>query len=273
MQSDLFIRGALGLLLLLAAVTAVPQAAAQSLVEMYRSARFRALAEEMLETHGLCASPLPSEKLPYATDSVRQQMLALFPPPEPEPEPDPAPSITIRKRTLTPKLGGEWFERRFEDTGWAYLGSNELHGIDTIYTRDLRARMEAQFGSPTRTIAERGDDPSAEYIQFQYWFVLNDSIPMNVMDVNGPFERGVVVATDRKYRHLLPYLKETLLGPVVESPERAAYVDYYFLKDLSMWFLTGYDGERFFIERISRPNLRIGRPLLNTVLDRADAPR
>jgi hypothetical protein len=261
--------GALVLALVVAALPARP-VSAQSLVEMYRSARFRVQAEQLLGHFGDRTFPRPLAHLPYATDSVRSQMAVLLPPDEPEAPTVEVPPVRIVKRSLTPKLASNWFEEKFEDTHWSYLGSNELAAYDTTFTRELRARMEAHFGAPTRTIAEQPSDveTSAEYIQFQYWFVLNDSIPLIVMDTNGPFERGLVVATDRSYRSMLPDLKRTLLTPVIESPLRAPYVDYYYLQEQDLWFLTGFDGERFVLDRVSRPNLRMGRPLISTLRER-----
>lgn len=248
-----------------AVFTACP-ASAQSLVEMYRSARFRVQAQQ-LERSGQIAPPLPAELLPYVSDSVRSQMAVIFPRVEPEAAAVEEP-IRIDRWSLTPKLAGSWFEETFKDTRWSYLGSNDLAAYDTTFTRELRARMEEHFGAPTRTIADRSLDDQVEYIQFQYWFVLNDSIPMMVMDTNGPFERGVVVATDHVYRDILPDLKRGLLGPLMESRTRAPYVDYYYLEEQNLWFLTGFDGDHFFVNRISRPNLQMGRPLMSTVRDR-----
>lgn len=208
------------------------------------------------------------QPLPYVSEDVREDMLRIYPPP-PRPRPAPvAPAVQIEALRLTPKLASGWFSRRFQDTKWSYLGSNMLAVTDTTFTRDLRAMMESHFGAPTRTIADEpsADPETAEFIQFQYWFVLNDTIPVNVMDVNGPFERGLVVATDQKYRELLPDLKRALLEPAIKAGERAPYVDYYYLKEQDMWFVTGYDGERFFVEQVARPNLERGRPHLGSVV-------
>lgn len=179
------------------------------------------------------------------------------------------PAVDIRKTSLTPKLGQSWFRSRFDSVQWAYLGSNELSGPDTTYTRDVRAMLEARFGAPTKTLADYSAfEEISEFIQFEYWFVLNDTIPFVVMDVNGPFERGVVVATDQAYRDALPDLKQQVLDPAVSAGERAPYVDYYFLREQRSWYLTGFDGDRFFLERIQRPNLRLGRPLPRTAVER-----
>lgn len=266
-QAGFYVRGLLALLTVGFALLAVPAASAQSLVEMYRSARFRAHSHEVLERHGYRAVPLPPTPLPYVSDSVRRQIELFFPPPQPEVVPEAEPPIRLAKLNLIPKLGSRWFEEEFAGTRWSYLGSNRVVSYDTTFTRELRARLEARHGAPTRTLAERFDG-SDEYIQFEYWFVVNDTIPLIIMDTNGPFERGVVVATDQSYRALLPDLKDAFLRPVMEDVSRAPYADYYYLAEQNAWFVTGFDGERYVLNRIARPNLRLGRPLLSTLRGR-----
>lgn len=250
--------------LALAALTmCVPtqNATGQSLVELYRTARFEAQAARFLE--GYRAAALPVERLDLPTDSLREWVEVVVPRNEPV-ETEPEPLITVRKWELIPKLARSWFEKEFKEVRWAYVGSNEITDLDTTFTRELRARLQAEFGAPTQTIAdlEQVDKMShAEYVQFEYWFVLNDSIPLVVMDVNGPFERGLVVASDNAYTDYLPDIKKAFLGVLTRSDERAAYVDYYYLPEQRMWFLSGYDGERFYLERIQRPDLKLGRPL------------
>ncbi len=247
---------------------AVPDDAnAQSLAEMYRTARFKAQSERLL--NGFRPHSQPVAKVQYPTDSLREWVEIIFPT-EAEPAPVEQESIQIRKWQVIPKLGRSWFEKKFEDTRWTFVGSNELTPLDTTFTRDLRARLEATFGSPTQTIPDlditRDSDP-AEYVQFEYWFVLNDSIPLQVMDVNGPFERGLVVATRQEYGNILPDLKYEFIGQILTSNDRDPYVDYYYLPDQQMWFLSGFDGDRYFLERVGRPDLKLGRPLLERERD------
>lgn len=246
---------------------AAPSASAQSLVEMYRAARFKTQAERV--TTGFRAQPLAPAHLSYPTDSLREWVDTVFPPELLISGPE-RPTLTVSKWELVPKLGRGWFRSKFNEAKWAYVGSNSLSVVDTTFTRDLRARLQAEFGSPTQTIADldhsRTDRP-AEYIQFEYWFVLNDSIPLMVMDVNGPFERGLVVASARSYQDVLADIKDALLGRLGETDARAAYADYYYLSEQRMWFLTGYDGEKYYIERIARPDLKLGRPLLEQKRD------
>lgn len=239
-------------------------AQAQSLVERYRAARFKAQADRVLENYQ--TRPMPAARLQVPTDSLREWLSVVFAVEEAPQEPE-EPALTVSRWELVPKLGREWFRNKFVDTRWAFEGSNAIGTLDTTFTRELRARLQAAFGSPTQTIADldySNDAGSSEFIQFEYWFVLNDSIPLRVMDVNGPFERGLVVASRHAYRDLLPDIKETFLGRLAQTVEREAYVDYYHLPEQRLWFRTGFDGEKYFVDRISRPDLKLGRPLLSS---------
>lgn len=158
-----------------------------------------------------------------------------------------------------------WFQRRFGQDGWAYLGSNSWTPLDTMRTLELRARLQAHFGDPTRTLVEMDryqQRPRDEYIQFEYWLVLNDSIPFRIMDVNGPFERGVVVASAPRYREQLWQIRQALLGRLIAEPRQAPFVDYYYQRETNTWYLTGFDGQQFFLEPIRRPFRILSRPRL-----------
>jgi hypothetical protein len=209
--------------------------------------------------------PLPATRLPVAADSLR-------PDPEP-PAPDSAtaaPAIRVTERRVVRKLERSWFRKRFKDTRWAFLGAGyHLTPLDTTRTRVLRARMEAQFGPPTQTLAdykpsERPDD----LVQFEYWLVVNDSIPVIVTDVSGPTDRGMIVSTDQQYRDHLLELRQAVLQPIIQSDTLAPYVDYYYDRTQSVWYRTGFDGARYFMDRIRQSAVTPGRrPWLE------DAPR
>ena len=95
--------------------------------------------------------------------------------------------------------------------------------------------------------------------------MVNDSIPVRVSDVNGPGERGVIVAADRRYRADLVALRTALFRPL-RREERAPYVDYYYQPEPRRWYRVGFDGRTFFRERISRFDIVPGqRPELDSV--------
>jgi len=234
-----------------------------SLAERYRTVRFQTLVQEYLD--GQRTLPIrPPARLPVGPDSALD-------PREPtdsaraDSASGPAFEITSVRRVRD--LERSWFRDRYRAVEWSFLGTGlQLTFADTVRTRDLRARLQARFGEPTRTLAEiysnewvRAPDSTREDpIQFEYWFVVNDSIPVRVSDVSGPGERGGIVSTDRQYREDLAALRTALFRPL-RREERAPYVDYYYEPESRRWYRVGYDGRSFFRERISRFDIVPGR--------------
>ncbi len=267
------IGGRLGALLLLALCLATPvlgQTAAQQrkfdLATAYRSARFQAEARRIFDQYGLWARPRNADHLPYVGDTLLAWIdRYIVRPEEPAPEPE-LPPIEITSVTLVPRLQRGWFEEEFKKTKWAYLGSaGRFTPLDTMRTHRLRALLEAKHGPPSVTLSELDlskDLKPDDYIQFEYYFVLNDSIPLIVTDPNGPFDRGLVVASDRAYRARLFDLRQAFLGAILLE-EATPYVDYFYRYSDRSWYLVGFDGRRFFRERIRRPTPIGRRPLLS----------
>ena len=232
------------------------------LPRVYREARFRRLFLQYLAEHGPGADPLPPEPMTSSMDSMLHWLDTMHPdyvPPPPEVEP-----LTINTWKQYRRLERNTFNQRFKHVNWAYLGGNHFTYVDTSFTRILRARMQKRFGAPTKTLVELDYSRNLqqeEYIQFEYWFVLNDSIPFIVMDVNGPFDRGFVIMSDEKYRDHLLTLRQQFLGDLYEDSP-APYVDYYYDYRRRQWYRTGFDGRRFFTFAIGQPNLAAGRPQL-----------
>lgn len=155
------------------------------------------------------------------------------------------------------------FMALFEDTDWAFIGSNTRQPIDTMRTRDIRSRMQALFGAPTRTLVELRAVSNLErdqLIEFEYWFVLNDSIPVIILDTNGPWDRGIVLASAASFRPMLEQMKREFLGQLVNSAVRSIFADYYYNFEQQEWYITGYDGASFFDMRIGPPDMARGRP-------------
>jgi hypothetical protein len=231
-----------------------------SLAERYRTIRVQTLVQQYLDHQGTLPVQPPrrivtgADSLLAAADSAR-------------PGAETGPSFAITSVRRVRDLERSWFRERYREVEWSFLGTGlRLSFVDTIRTRDLRARLQARFGEPTRTLAEiysnewvqTPDSTREEPIQFEYWFVVNDSIPVRVSDVSGPGERGGIVSTDRRYRAELPALRRALLRPL-RREERAPYADYYYEPETRRWYRVGYDGRAFFRERISRFDIVPGR--------------
>jgi hypothetical protein len=238
-----------------------------NLIPRYRMARYRLLAQQFVAQMPMRV--LPPEPIPVPVDSLV----------EPSAPTDTAgaepgiPSFPIDDVRALRDLERSWFRNTYGDTDWSFLGTGpRLTVLDTTRTRDLRARLQAHFGDPTVTPAEvdldawsrRPDSTREDLVQFAYWFVVNDSIPVRVTDVDGPNGRGLIVSTDQAYRDRLRALRAALLAPL-RRKNRAPYVDYYRNPDTGRWYRVGFDGESFFREHISRRAIVPGRrPRLET---------
>ncbi len=148
--------------------------------------------------------------------------------------------------------------------------------VDTLPTPWLRARLEELFGSPTWTIVEewtqKDTTETPPDIEFEYWFVINRKIPFVVMDVAGPFERGLVFVGRVEDKDILHVLKEDLVQQLLEGEELRSYADVYFNFDRQAWYLTGYDGQDFFTTPISPPEHLSTRPAPGSYTNRRVVP-
>lgn len=248
----------------------IPRTDSLSLAERYQMSRVRSLARQIVSgPDGFRV--LPPEPIPTPLDTLAPDDEGVSSDPQDEP------SFPIENLRRVRHLERTWFRSRYEDILWSFLGAGRGGSFfDTTKTHDLRARLQAQFGDPTRTLAElysrewvrASDSTREEPIQFEYWFVVNDSIPVRVTDVHGPDGRGVVVSTDREYRDRLRALRASLLNPLRDD-KRAPYVDYVYEEYTGRWYRVGFDGRSFFRERISQFDIVPGqRPRLDTVRTR-----
>ncbi|MGB3542980.1 MAG: hypothetical protein WBA11_08660 [Rubrivirga sp.] len=135
-----------------------------------------------------------------------------------------------------------FFLERFGETYWQAVGARGLL-TDTLDTHALRGKLQAEFGRPTRNgdAQRRYGYGGSEYIQFEYWFVVNDSIPLLALDIDGPFGRGLLVASDEEYQDILPDLKADLSARI-EAQRPDPWLDYYHSFERGRWFKTGFNG-------------------------------
>lgn len=233
---------------------ATAQDGTSDILELYRARRMVAIAA----VHALTPMEAhPPKPIPVETRGVAQRS-------EPESLLDPAPEFKIHRLRVVPKFAAGWFEERFAGVDWAYDGGNSLNPIDTTFTRELRAILEHAFGAPTRTLADHGPLhrlDQQQYVQFEYWFLVDEQWPIILMDVNGPLERGIVVSGDSRQRELLIPIRDAILGPVIEQAEKKPFADYFYEPELDEWFITGYDGESYFMRSINPRLVAPGRPM------------
>jgi hypothetical protein len=217
------------------------------------------LAERMQSNRRGRVSPASPVRMATASDSLRPAPASTAASPEET-------TFPIHHARSLRKLERGWFEQEFADTRWSFLGAGRYFSpYDTTMTRDLRGRLQAVFGNPTQTLGDVDlREPRDQYVQFEYWIVVNDSIPVKVTDANGALDRGLIVSTSAEYRGQLRELRKQLLSPIM-SVEPAPYVDYYFESETRRWYRTGYDGEGYFLDRVYRYEITPKRrPWLDT---------
>lgn len=144
----------------------------------------------------------------------------------------------------------ESFQNRVESVKWTGVGLYNRANIDYIPTMELRARLQAVFGEPTQTLKDliyNEDFRPGNCIQFEYWFVVNDSIPMMVLDVDGPFDNGFVYAGASRYIDLMPEVKRTFSEMLMEIENLGEYTDYFYSPEISReaWYIVSYQNGEF----------------------------
>ncbi len=249
---------------------------AQDVVSLLREQRFLTRAHDLIRQHGERPVPRPYAPHPWADSTLAARLgglpfparpggdsLAAVPPPQPRAPFEVWSVVPIRK------LQQPFFERQFADTKWAFLGSNHVTTLDTTLTWRLRAALEAAYGSPTNTVVEVGQSAAltlSNAIQFEYWLVVNDSIPVIVTDVSGPLDRGLIISSDQRLRDRLPDLLDALFNPLAHpDADRSPFADYFYDVEGRSWYLVGFDGTRFIMRATPRPTLRTGRPLIEAL--------
>lgn len=253
-------------LVLLLAILPVAAQAPGDLVARYRAAFLQRELTRFYEQYG-ARRPVAPLMRPVLQDTVLEASLRALDfeelPLVIEPLPEMLVVENVRRYGRLERLA---FGMRFPDVAWSFLGSNYRTALDTALTWRLRGALEARYGMPTQTVVETEERlQQGTTFQFEYWLAVNDTIPLVVSDPNGPRGRGLILATDARYRSLLPVLREALFGGLAtERP--APYADYFYDPELRAWYLTGYDRMGFVMRSIARPAFRTsGRPPIDAL--------
>lgn len=256
-------------ILFLAALPVQAQSSPRTLVERMRAQRLKVALAEWSETNGLRTPAWGPVDVPLAERFNPQKLfwwlprsyaprveltpLAVRPPQDSLPLPPPPTLDEIAWDKVRPD-SQEVFLDRFREALWTNEGM-ALTPLDTTATPALRAYLNDRFGPPTRTAVARGVKgfEGSLDVQFEYWFVVNDSIPFVVLDKDGPFGKGLVLAGDYAHEAVLGQLKRDLTETLTARPRMMPYVDYYRHREREQWYRAGYDGETFFVVPIDRP--------------------
>jgi len=150
------------------------------------------------------------------------------------------------------------FQKRFNDIKWTGQGLYNPTTIDRIPTIELRARLQAAFGEPTQDIGDLINNSNfrpGKAVQFEYWFVVDDQMPMMILDLDGPFENGLVYVGASRFVDLYPQVKRTLTKLLMDgNDEMAEYSDYFFSPERDQWYSVEYKDGEFTREAINRPS-------------------
>ena len=242
-----------------------PLASAQSVVEVLQQQRRDARVAEIMEALGERVPPRPLVEVGtpdpatlafravqaerqrardslVAADNARADSLILA-----------AQLATLSWRKIEPGNQQDFVEQ-YAEAYWQ--AADPRPGlVDSLGTAALRGRLQAAFGDPTRNAdaQRRYGYGGSEYIQFEYWFVVNDSIPVLALDIDGPFGRGLLVATDEPHADLVQDLKANLSGRLEDARRPDPWVDYYHSYERGGWFRTGYNGAESFTVEVRPP--------------------
>jgi uncharacterized protein YbaR (Trm112 family) len=148
------------------------------------------------------------------------------------------------------------FERRFRNTQWTGQGFQGRTAIDFLPAMELRARLQKVFGNPTKRLEDLITRPGfrlGEAIQYEYWFVINDSIPLMILDIDGPFTTGLVYAGPVAYMDFMPEIKRALSSKIMKAERLAEFTDVFYSPERNQWYEITYQNGEFETREISRP--------------------
>jgi len=149
-----------------------------------------------------------------------------------------------------------WFMNKFKDIKWTGRGLYGKTKIDDRQTNELRARLQAAFGDPTQKLEDLIDQEDfrpGKAIEFEYWFTVDDSIPMMVLDIDGPFGRGLTYGGASRYIDLMPQIKRAFSRKLMSLDSLGDYQDYFYSPERKQWFNVMYKDGRYKTKKIDSP--------------------
>lgn len=149
------------------------------------------------------------------------------------------------------------FEQRFADISWTGQGLYNPTTIDRIPTVELRSRLQAAFGDPTQTIGDlinQANYRPGKAVQFEYWFIINGEMPLMVLDLDGPFENGLVYVGASRFIDMMPQVKRVFNRMLMNDANKlASFSDYFYSPERDQWYIVEYQDGDFAHEAIERP--------------------
>lgn len=149
-----------------------------------------------------------------------------------------------------------WFNSKFKDIKWTGRGLYGKTELESRQTNELRARLQTVFGEPTQTLEDLIDEEDfrpGKAIEFEYWFVVDDKIPLMVLDVDGPFGKGLVFGGASKYIDLMPQIKRTFAKKLMSPDSLDNYQDYFYSPEREQWFNVMFKNGNYKTKEIDSP--------------------
>jgi hypothetical protein len=148
------------------------------------------------------------------------------------------------------------FERTHRNVMWSGQGFQGRTAIDQIPAVELRARLQTVFGNPTKRLEDLITKPGfrlGEAIQYEYWFMVNENIPIMILDIDGPFATGLVYAGPVAFMDYLPEIKRTLSAILMEPTRFEEFTDIFYSPERNQWFEIMYKDGEFETKETARP--------------------
>jgi len=148
------------------------------------------------------------------------------------------------------------FEEWMKDIELTGRGLYEPTVLDDQQTNEIRARLQAAFGDPTQKLEDlinQEDFRLGKAIQFEYWFTVDDSIPMMVLDWNGPFGSGLTYAGASQYIDLMPQIKRAFAQELMSVESLGNYEDYFYSPEKEQWYIVKRENGNYKTLKIESP--------------------
>lgn len=154
------------------------------------------------------------------------------------------------------KVSKDQSDEFFRDISLTGRGLYQNTRLDDLQTNEIRARLQAVFGDPTQTLEDlinKDDFRAGKAIQFEYWFTVDDSIPLVVLDWDGPFGSGLTFGGASRYIDLMPQIKRSFAQKLMSVDTLGNYQDYFYSPEREQWFIVKHQNGKYQTLKIDSP--------------------
>lgn len=146
----------------------------------------------------------------------------------------------------------------FREVHWKTILPEYKTALDSLPTQQIRAKLQAQFGNPSVDVLNRFEKwgwKQEENVEFTYFLTVNDSIPLMISDINGPFEEGLVMVGNERDSTYFPLIKEVFSKRILDT-NPVAYESFFrqtLDADNTRWVKATFDGETYRVVPVNSP--------------------